>query len=55
MAQQPDEQKVEKAVGCDKQQYVQLTTQFGLKSNVSQMPQVGLGVLNHLFLERCVQ
>ena len=50
MAHQNDDQKDvkgEKADGYDKQQYIQLVTQCGLKSNVSQFPQVGLGVKIH--------
>ena len=53
MAQQGDDQKIEKAVGCEKQTYIQLTTQTGLGSNVSQFPQVGLGVKNQ-FISPCI-
>lgn len=38
-----DNEALGKAKGYDKQTYVQLTTQFGLKTNITQMPCLGLG------------
>ena len=41
---QAEEQKVEKATNIDKQTFAQITTTYGLQTNISQMAQVGLGV-----------